>query len=198
MLENMKNNKNEKIRLKVREILLTFCDGINSLEEIFGHKWQRKEAKEYWKWRELDKKNFHNTLYRLEKQGYIERYMKNKKNLIKLTPLGKNKSMKYLIKDTSIQPPDKWDGKWRLVIFDVPEDKKKIRDIIRSFLKRWRFFQLQESVFVHPFNCEKEISAIKYIYRLNPYMQFIVAEHIESENDLLKHFIDNNIINNFK
>lgn len=162
----MEPETKEKIRLTVREILLTFCDGMATIEEIFGYRWQRQEAREYWKWRELDKDRFYQTLWRLEKQGYIKRYQKEKKNLIQLTSIGEKKAFKYIFEDLKIKPPKIWDKKWRMVIFDIPKDKKDLRDIVRERLKRWGFYQLQKSVFVYPFDCQKEVAALKYIYSL--------------------------------
>lgn len=46
----------------------------------------------------------------------------------------------------------KWDGKYRLVIFDIPEEKNKIRDWLRQELYLIDYHKLQESVFIgkHP------------------------------------------------
>lgn len=186
----MESETKEKIRLTTREILFTFCDGIARFEEIVGYEWQRREIQKYWKWRDLDKDRYYQSLRRLEKQGYIKRYLKGKKNLIRLTPLGNKKAHQYLFKNLKIKIPKTWDQKWRLVIFDVPEEKKTLRDIIRQRLKNWDFYQLQKSVFVYPFDCQKEISALKYLYNLDSYLQFIVAESIETEIDLVNHFYE--------
>lgn len=190
----MEPETKEKIRLTAREILLTFCDGMAKFEEIVGYPWQRKEVREYWEWRDLDKDRFYHSLRRLEKQGYIKRYLKGKKNLIHLTTLGDKKAHQYLCKNLKIEIPKSWDQKWRLVIFDVPEKKKILRDIIRQRLKNWGFYQLQKSVFVYPFDCQKEISALKFLYNLGPYLQYIVAESIEAEIDLVDHFYEKNTL----
>ena len=52
----------EKIKLTVREILLSFCDGIAAIEEIVGYKWQKREIQKYWNWREYDRANFQHSL----------------------------------------------------------------------------------------------------------------------------------------
>ncbi|MBI3290372.1 CRISPR-associated endonuclease Cas2 [Candidatus Microgenomates bacterium] len=41
---------------------------------------------------------------------------------------------------------ENWDGKWRLVIFDIPESKRAVRNVLRSRLKQWGFEQWQKSV----------------------------------------------------
>lgn len=186
----------EKIKLSIREILLTFCDGITKIEEIFGYSWQRKEARKYWKWRELDKNRFYQSLWRLEKQGYIKRYQNSKKSLIKLTPVGKKKAIEYIFRDYKIRKPKTWDKKWRMVIFDIPENKKTLREAVRGRLKRWDFCQIQKSVFVYPYDCRKEIYSLKYLYSISAYLQYIVAESIETEIDLVDYFFDLGILSN--
>lgn len=39
-----------------------------------------------------------------------------------------------------------WDGRWRIVIFDIPESKRAVRDVLRWKLKQWDFVQWQKSV----------------------------------------------------
>ena len=51
-----------------------------------------------------------------------------------------------------------------MVIFDIPEKKRMVRDIIREHLKTIGFKKLQQSVFVFPYPCEQEILALADIY----------------------------------
>lgn len=190
----MENETKELIKLTTREILLSFCDGIAKIEEIFGYNWQRKEAKAYQRWRETDKNSYYQKLWKLEKQGYIKRYKKEKKTIIKLTKIGTNQAIKYLLDDFKISKPKAWDKKWHLVIFDIPNDKKNLRDVLRLKLKKLGFLQLQKSVFVYPFECKKVIFSLKYIYSLSSYIQYIIADSIESEIDLVDYFYNQRII----
>lgn len=192
----MEPEEKEKIKLGAREILLTFCDGLAKFQEIVGYPWQRKEIQKYWKWRELDKASFAKTLWRLEKRGYLKRYQGSKGKLLelKLTHKGKKKAFNYLANKLKIKKPTKWDQKWRLVIFDIPKDKKELRDIVRATLKRWGFFQLQKSVFVYPFDCREAVAGLKYFHGCSRYLQYIIAEEIESEVDLVSYFYDQGIL----
>ncbi len=190
----MEKEQKEKIRLTTREILLRFCDGLNKIQEIFGYSWHKEQAWQYQQWRDIDQNNYYNKLWKLEKQGYIKRYKNDKKNIIKLTSLGEKRALKYLSNEFEINKPLKWDKKWRMVIFDIPEEKKVLREIIRERLQRLGFYQLQKSIFVYPFECEKIISAIKYIYPVGKYLLYIVAESIETEIDLVSHFYDQEVL----
>lgn len=52
---------------------------------------------------------------------------------------------------------EKWDGKWRLVIFDVPEAKRGVRDLFRRRLKDWGFRSWQKSVWVGKKNVTEKL-----------------------------------------
>ncbi len=43
-----------------------------------------------------------------------------------------------------------WDGKWRMVVFDLPEDKRSLRNELRRELRAARFGGLQGSVWINP------------------------------------------------
>ena len=88
----------------------------------------------------------------------------------------------------SIKIPKQWDKKWRIVIFDIPEKLKKSREILRFQLKRLNFYELQKSVFVLPYSCKDEIEYIIEFYGIRRFVRFIVAESIDNELHLKKHF----------
>src|SRR3989344_7513510 len=75
----------------------------------------------------------------------------NKDGSTKMTLLneGRKRILNYKIDEITIKKPKKWDGKWRLVLFDIPKEKKKLREALRFHLKRLGFYQYQKSVFLH-------------------------------------------------
>ena len=78
------------------------------------------------------------------------------KLILKLTDAGRTV---YLLSNDNV---DNWDGKWRIVIFDIPEQKRLIRDLFRRNLKKWGFKHLQKSVWISKKNVtEKLFSYIK-------------------------------------
>jgi len=89
-------------------------------------------------------------LYRLIEFGIVEK----KQDGFSLTKTGKALSVRILGKKKSLEK--KWDGKYRLVIFDIPEQKKKVRNWLREELYLLEYDQLQKSVFVgkHPLTSE--------------------------------------------
>lgn len=75
----------------------------------------------------------------------------------------------------------KWNGKWFLVFFDVPEIQRNKRDYLRRLLRKIGFYQYQKSVYLFPYECEDEIKLIKKIVEGAKYMKYIIAYRIEDE-----------------
>jgi CRISPR-associated endonuclease Cas2 len=129
-----------------------------------------------------------NRLNQLEKQGWIKVEKNADEIIVKLVKKGKLQAIKYQMDNLKIEKPERWDGKWRIVIFDIPNKKRVARDVLRQKLKEMDFYLLQESVFIQPYPCEKEIEIIKSVYEIWPYVNLIVAEKIDNENKLKNKF----------
>lgn len=130
-----------------------------------------------------------NTFARLRREGLIEIQRNNHQIYIKLTPEGKKKAGIYQINSLSIKEPKKWDGKWRLVIFDIAELKRTQREAFRGKLKELGFMVIQKSVWIHPFPCQDEIALLRDFFGLDEKeIQLIVAEKIDNNRELKKIF----------
>lgn len=89
---------------------------------------------------DLNKSELSQALKRLREGGLIEQVKLADDIILKLTKEGKE-----LVDDGS---KESWDGKWRIVIFDIPEEKRIIRNLFRRNLKKWGFKHLQKSVWM--------------------------------------------------
>jgi len=98
-----------------------------------------------------------------------------------LTKKGEQKVLKYKIDELKITEPKRWDKKWRLVIFDIPNSKKPAREVFRELLKRLGFVQLQKSVFLQPFPCEDEIEFLRLNFGISKFVQTIIISKLENE-----------------
>lgn len=109
---------------------------------------------------------------------------------IKLTENGKKVVKEILFDNMKIEKQKRWDKKWRIVIFDIPEKKlgKQQRNLVRAKLQTIGFYQLQKSVWVYPFPCQKEVQLICETYEVNPFVNIITAEEIYNDDFLKKHF----------
>lgn len=107
---------------------------------------------------------------------------------IVLTKNGRKQALMYNIDNLKIKTPVRWDGKWNIIMFDIPEKIKHVRDSLRMHLKNMGFYEFQKSVFIHPYTCTEEIEYIVNFYQAQKYIHHIIATHIDNERDLKKHF----------
>lgn len=183
----------KKVVLTTRQILLYMVDFYVGFSAFFDGGFFRKTINDYWQWRDLDKECFSKTIYRLKKDKFIDCYNHNNEKYIELTKKGIERVRVYITDEVKIPIPEEWDNKWRIIIFDIPNEKKTVRDILASKLKKLGFFRLQKSVFVYPYECKTEIDFLKKIYKIEPYVQYILADQIEADIDLFKHFFSKNL-----
>ena len=84
--------------------------------------------------------------------------------------------------------PKRWDGKWRVLIFDIPERRRGTREQIRRTLLNLGFKRLQDSVWVYPYDCEDLITLFKIDFRIGKDLLYMVVDKIELDTSLRKHF----------
>jgi len=90
-----------------------------------------------------------------------------------------------------IAKPKKWDGKWRVFIFDIPSYPKiynKAREALRDKIKTLGFFQLQKSVWVYPYECEDEILFLAEIYNVQKFIEILTVDKMLYGEKLKKEF----------
>ena len=140
-------------------------------------------------WTKINSRNLKKALDRLYDLELIEK-KSNKDGTINivLSREGRLKALIYQLDEIELKKPGKWDRKWRVVVFDIPEEVRQLRDVFRGRLKKLGFYELQKSVFVHPYDCEKEISMITEVYELKKYVRFILADYLDNESILKKYF----------
>ncbi len=82
----------------------------------------------------------------------------------------------------------KWDQKWRIIMFDIWERRRKVRDELREILKEIGFVKVQNSAWAYPYPCEKLLVFLRTHLKLGPSILYIVADEIEHDEKLRKHF----------
>lgn len=135
--------------------------------------------------RDIDKDH----LYRLVKQFNNDRlvnYKEDRNGEIKiiLTEDGEKQALTYSLDNLTINKPLSWNGKWHLVLFDIPEKKRQGRDVLREKLKELGFYEWQKSAFIYPYPCEKEINFIIEVFDLRPYVRYAELNHPTNEAEL--------------
>ncbi len=142
---------------------------------------------------DLDKRHYksqsvYKTLKRLQNQRLVEIGEKDGRTVITITEKGKKRLLAYDFEEMRILKPKKWDGKWRIVGFDIPEKQKKAREALRRKLKELDFLQIQKSLFLHPYSCREEVEFIGEIFQINKYIIFIETTSITNEDYLKRKF----------
>jgi|SRR3989338_10065145 len=127
------------------------------------------------------------TFARLQKQKLISIREEGTKVRIELLEKGRKKVLSYEIDDLRLKQ-NKWDGFWRIVIFDIPEKKRIARDFLRAKLKEMGFYKLQKSVLVTPWDCKDIVDFVKHYYEVGDYVSLILAKNLDQENYLKKYF----------
>jgi DNA-binding transcriptional regulator PaaX len=144
--------------------------------------------KEYVSWEKFNKSRVRQYVGQMEKQNLIKRSIKNSQRCYILTDKGRRFVLKQDINKLQLNRPKKWDGRWRVVIFDIPERKKVARDALRQKFTKLGMFQLQKSVFVYPFDCKKEVDFVSDYFDVANDILYLEARVYEAEKQLRNFF----------
>ncbi len=140
-------------------------------------------------WENINEKQLKESIRYFYRRKLIDFY-ENKDGTLRVvaTDEGKRKDSQNRIKQFKIKIPKKWDKKWRIVIFNIPEDKKIARDILRRKIKRVGFLELQKSVWVYPYECKDLIDFMITFYEIKEFVKYITAEKIEGDEQIKRLF----------
>ena len=162
---------------------------LSSVNPLGSAQLVRGLVKEYFQKKKFKRELFLRDLKRLQSRKLLDyRVLPNGEIKVVLDKLGRKYELVYRFDTLQLDMKQKWDRKWRMVVFDIPEYKKAARDALRSKLKTLGLYPVQDSVFVTPYNCEKEIDFICSVFDLdrNCILIFYV-DHFEGE-EKLKHY----------
>lgn len=106
----------------------------------------------------------------------------------KLTKDGENVLRFWELSDFKFKNPRKWDRKWRVIIFDIPENKKSKRDQIRNLFLKAGLRRLQDSVWVYPYDCEDVLTLFKTELGVGKNLLYLIADEIENDKYLREEF----------
>ncbi|MFA5098968.1 MAG: hypothetical protein WC461_01985 [Candidatus Paceibacterota bacterium] len=109
---------------------------------------------------------------------------------ITLTNKGKLLTRKYKLDDLRLDKTKKWDGKWRIIIYDIPENYKQARNAFGLKIRQLGLYPLQKSVLISPCDCMPEIEFLCAVFdiNLNKYIHQITAIEIPKEKEVKKWF----------
>ncbi|MDO8552964.1 MAG: hypothetical protein Q7S01_05615 [bacterium] len=129
------------------------------------------------------------ALSRLAQKKWITFERHNGKRFARITEAGRHAFMAENRKNKLIPLiKRRWDKRWRVVIFDVPEKRRDVRDRLRSMMREFGFEHLQDSVWVYPYDCEDMVALLKAELKIGFSVLYMVVEQIENEKYLKERF----------
>ena len=134
-----------------------------------------------------NKRDYYRTLHRLKHKGWL------KKNSVTFRPTRRGEKeafFAHLDAQTLLYKPKKlkWDGYWRMIIFDVPEKKRRYRDYLRQMLKTLGFKELQKSTWVTPYPIPDFLKELLWEERMKHFTRFITIKEIDYDQDIKASF----------
>lgn len=130
----------------------------------------------------IGRQAFYNAIFRMKKEGFIKEQTLQKQKRFTITEKGRLKilGLNQKVKD--------WDGKWRIVIFDIPEKKRDLRNFFRAKLQDLGYRFLQESVWICPYNIADKVEDLIELCQVGRYIHYLVVEELDNHNILMKLF----------
>lgn len=129
------------------------------------------------------------VLTRLKMKGEIEFIERGGKRYARLTEHGEAslalERQKMSIAGSSQK---RWDRRYRLVMFDVPEKRKNVRERLRFHMHEVGFLRIQDSAWIYPYDCEEFVALLKADLHIGKDVLYAVIEEIENDAWIRKHF----------
>ena len=127
--------------------------------------------------REGSKRQFSNLIYYLKKKGYIRINSLKGKSALILTKEGIDRALKSSFKFSETRKRRK-DGKYIMLIFDVPVKNIKARNLLRSVLQNLGYKLFQQSVWICPFDVFEKTEKLLQMYSLEKYVKLFLIEEL--------------------
>jgi len=126
--------------------------------------------------RQKAKKSFGLFVQYLQEKGYIKVKALKGTNGVVLTPKGAGRvlQVKRKLKEKKKRP----DGKWIMIIFDIPEKKRQTRGLLREALLDLGYQKLQQSVWVSPYDVYHETEEAVRSYHVVPCVKLFLIEEV--------------------
>lgn len=129
------------------------------------------------------------AITRLEHAGLVQTSGQYASRKVVLTEKGRAMIETVHAREYRIPEPAFWDGRWRVVMFDIREKRRRARSQLRSLLAGAGFLRLQDSVWVYPYPCDEFVGLVRaHLKSGTGEMLSFVAEALESDKKLREHF----------
>ncbi|MBI5220900.1 MAG: CRISPR-associated endonuclease Cas2 [Candidatus Liptonbacteria bacterium] len=109
---------------------------------------------------------------------------------IELTHHGKKLIRLYNLDEMKLTRPKRWDGRWRIVVYDIPTGQKRASNAFREKLKQLGLYPLQRSVWISPFECLPELEFLATVFEIDidSCLCYLMATQVPREKELRRFF----------
>jgi len=128
---------------------------------------------------DITNRKLNQTIYDLKRRNYIDF---GPSDSVILTNKAKIKIIDKIIKTK------KQDGHYRLISFDIPEDKRNNRNNFRRAIKRMGFKQVQKSLWVSKENVGELVEIAANEYKVSQYIAYFIVDKSNIDSHLNKLF----------
>lgn len=128
-----------------------------------------------------------NALSRLARKGDVKFVEKNGKRYAQITETGRANLQMQTMK-MSAASPRRWDQRWRVVLFDIPEKKRAVRNALRRHMRLVGFYRLQDSAWIYPYDCEEVVALLKTNFHVGNSVIYMVVESLENDRRIRDEF----------
>jgi len=125
---------------------------------------------------------------RLVAKGLLVWEERNGKKYLRITAKGRKAFTFEQAKIELKNQKKRWDGRWRMIVFDIPERRKSVRFRLCAIMRDIGFVRLQDSVWVYPYDCEDFIALLKAELKIGKDVLYAIADTIEHDKGLRRQF----------
>jgi len=135
--------------------------------------------------RRISPGGYTHAVWQMRKRGVVEVVNEKNQRFLKITKKGQ---LQILLEKAKVKRQAKWDGKWRLLVFDIPEDFRDKRNHLRRLLRLNNFYKLQASVFINPYSLNREAIAYLKETGLIEFIRIMRVDEMDDDKKLRKLF----------
>ncbi len=133
--------------------------------------------------RSFERYDVDRALRRLMRRGLVEEVRRGRVVGFSLTDKGREYLARHELANAQFKQPKKWDGRWRIITFDISEKRRYVRDNLRTHLTRLGLYPIQKSVWLYPYPCADLVRLLKVDLELGRNVQCITFKGFEDRED---------------
>lgn len=146
--------------------------------------------------REQKQKKITKSFYYLKRAGFIEWKQEGKGLMLMLTKKGREKLNVLNFQTLQVERQNRWDGRWWVVLADVPKESRRQEDLLRAKLKEMGFYPFQRSVWIYPHNPRTEVGIVSKFYQIKQFVTTMGVDKLEKPDEavLLEFFKEKKVL----